>query len=347
MPDPSTAPALKTHFAANFKIGMAVDPGVATEAIANAILLKHVNSITAESVMKANPIGVSEGVYDFTQADALVTFAQANGIEVRGHALNWYQTSPAWFFAGDQTDMTAYKALVRGRLETYVTDVVNHFKGKVYAWDVVNEVTSDDASVTYRNSQWYQIFGPDFIDYAFNAAHAADPTIPLFINEYGTEDPGKRARLLTILDGMIARGVPVGGVGHQMHINTGYPAASEVDAALTAVEARGLINHITEMDVSLYADPGSCFSGTGCLPEATGAALATALHAQALKYRELYAVYVAHASVKSVTTWGIADNHTWLDSFPVVRKNHPLLFDEAGNPKSAFWAIVDPTFVVP
>lgn len=348
LPDPATAPALKTHFAGKFKVGMAVDPGLTSQALTHAILVKHANSITAESVMKANPIGVSAGVYNYTLADALITYAQANGIDVRGHALVWHQTSPSWFFDGDQSDMTAYRALVRARLETYITDVVTHFKGKVYCWDVVNEVTSDDGGSTYRNSPWYQLFGPDYIEYAFRAARAADATVKLFINDYGTEDPGKRSRLMTIVQDLITKGVPIDGVGHQMHINTGYPSVAAVEATLSDVEAKGLINHITEMDVSLYSDPGSCFGTppTGCVAEATGAALTTALRNQALQYRALFTVFAAHASVQSVTMWGVADNHTWLDSFPVARKNYPLLFDTSGNPKSAFWAVSDPTFVV-
>lgn len=346
LPDPATAPALKTYFASHFKIGFAVDPGLTSQAPTNALLLKHASTITAESVMKAQPIGVSAGVYDFAQADALIAFAEANGISVRGHALVWHQTTPSWFFDGDRSDMATYKALVRGRLETYITDVVTHFKGKVYCWDVVNEVTSDDASATYRNSEWYQIFGSDFIDYAFRAARAADPGIKLFINEYSTEDAAKRGRLMTIVQGLLDRGVPVDGVGHQMHINNGYPSATQVEAALAGVEAKGLINHVTEMDMSVYNDPGSCYSGTGCQAALTSgtAAFNTAMTAQALKYRELFNVFTAHASVESVTLWGVADNHTWLDSFPITRKNYPLLFDQAGNPKAAFWAIVDPAF---
>ncbi len=327
---------------------MAVDPGLTTQTLTNAILLKHASSITAESVMKANPIGVSAGVYNYTQADTLIAYAQTNGIAVRGHALVWHQTSPSWFFAGDPTD-AGYKALVRSRLETYITDVVTHFKGKVYCWDVVNEVTSDDASATYRNSQWYQIFGDAYIEYAFRAARAADPTVQLFINEYSTEDSAKRGRLMTIVDTMLGRGVPIDGVGHQMHINTAYPPTANVDAALTAVEGRGLINHITELDISIYNDPGSCYGSpaTGCAAEITAgsAAYTTAMHDLAVQYRAMFNVFAAHASVKAVTMWGVADNHTWLNSYPVTRNNYPLLFDTSGNPKAAFWAVVDPTFV--
>jgi endo-1,4-beta-xylanase len=144
-------------------------------------------------------------------------------------------------------------------------------------------------------------------------------------------------------------GAPLDGIGHQLHINTGYPAASAVDQALTDVEGKGLINHITELDISLYNDPGSCYSNNAtCLPALVQgtAAMATALQQQALQYRAMYNVFVNHPSVKAVTTWGVADNHTWLDNFPVTagRLNLPLLFDTTGLPKSAFWAIVDPSF---
>jgi len=327
---------------------MAVEPGQALNSVTNPVLLKHASSITAENAMKPNPIGVSAGVYDYTLADTLVNFAQTNGIEVRGHTLLWHQTTPAWFFAGDTTSPT-YRATVQARLETYITDVVTHFKGKVYAWDVVNEVTRDDASGNYRNSQWYQVFGPDYIEIAFRAARAADPTVKLFINEYSTEYSDKRGRFLAILDEMLARGVPIDGVGHQLHINTASPTVAEFKAALTAVETRGLINHITELDVSLYSDPGSCFGtpATGCQASLTAGttAYATAIKAQAQQYRAMFNLFAEHSSVKSVTMWGAADNSTWLSSWPVARTNHPLLFDTTGNPKSAFWAVVDPAFV--
>jgi endo-1,4-beta-xylanase len=350
LPDPSTAPALKTFFAAHFKIGMAVDPGLAPTEPTYGVLSRHANSLTAENVMKAYLIGVGPGVYNFTQADQLIAFAQANNIAVRGHNLVWHQTSPAWFFAGDQSDWPAYQALVRQRLVTYITDVVTHFKGKVYCWDVVNEPTSDDPAYVYRQSLWHQVLGPSYIATALEAARAADPTVQLFLNDYSTEDPAKRARLMQIVDDVQAAKAPLDGIGHQLHINIDYPTAAAVDQALTDTEAKGLINHVTELDVSLYQDPQSCFSGdlATCLPALTPGTpeMTAALQKQALQYRAMYDVFVRHSSLKAVTTWGVADNHTAFDTFPVTagRLNLPLLFDQKGLPKSAFWAVVDPSF---
>ena len=342
-------PALKDRFKDHFRIGMALDPRLLAEPVIRGLVARQASCLAPENVMKPDLVGVREGVYNFKPAEDLMAFAEAQGIAVRGTTLVWHRTAPDWFFAGDQTDMTACRAVVRRRLERYVTDVVTHFKGRVYAWDVVNEVTADSGDSPYRDTRWYQVLGPDYIDCAFRAARAADPEAQLFINDYLTEAPEKRACLLAIVDGLLARGVPVDGVGHQCHMGivprawTGRVshAAGDVDAALTAVEARGLVNHISELDVSLYADPLSCFAdGTGCLPAPSGAELAAALQVQAESYRSLFAVFAAHASVKAVMLWGVADSHTWLDDYPLKRPNRPLLFDARGLPKPAFWAVV-------
>ncbi len=339
-------PALKAVFADRFKIGMALDPEILEQKLNHDLVLTHASSISAESVMKAQPIGVGPGQYDFDRADALIAFAQANGIGVRGHNLVWHQTAPAWFFEGDQSNRAAYQAKVRKRLETYVHDVVTHFKGKVYCWDVINECTSDDASEVYRQSPWFKALGPDYIVYALQAARAADPDVALFINDYDTEHADKRGRLLQIVKAARAAGAPLDGIGHQMHINTQSPTAGQVHQALSDVEALGLINHVTELDVSIYPDPGSCFADHAtCLPSINPkdrALLTKALTEQARQYRDMFKVFEAHPSVKSVTFWGIADNHTWLDTFPVTRLNLPLLFAPHGQPKPAFWAIVEP-----
>lgn len=340
-PAPTDVPALKAHFAAHFKIGMAADPAGYKNAVAQPVILKHANSITAENCFKPASLAPSPGAYSWATADELVAFAAAHGLVVRGHTLCWHQQTPDWFFAGTAAD-------VRARLETYVHDVVTHFKGKVACWDVVNECTSDDAGPAYRNSRWLQALGPGYIEIALRAARAADPDAKLFINDYGTEDPAKLARLMSIVADLQAQGVPLDGVGHQLHVNTAWPPAANVDAALRSVAGKGLVNHVTELDVSLYNDPGSCFvNKTGCAADVTGDAtlLAAALKAQALQYRALFNVFKQHASLQSVTTWGIADNSSWLSTFPIARGNRPLLFDTAGAPKPAARAITDDGYV--
>ncbi len=331
-------PALKEVFAPTFLVGAAIEPSQLRITTDVNLLRKHFSSITAENVMKPHRLAPREGQYYFGPADELVRFAQVNGIKLRGHTLLWHRNAPAWFFEGGD------RAEIRGRLERYVGDVVTHFKGKVYAWDVVNEVAGDEAGKTYRESSpWFKALGPDYIEYAFRAARAADPDVQLFINDYDTEEPAKRANLMTIIKDLMKKGVPLDGVGHQVHTRVGA-SAKDVDDALKEVAALGLVNHVTELDVSVYEDPGSCAATrTDCKPDYGAAVPESVLAAQAILYRQLFDVFKSHPTLKSVTTWGISDSHTWLATFPVTRTNKPLLFDTAGKPKEAFRAIVEAT----
>lgn len=376
LPDPATAPPLKTTIAARFgtidyPLGAAIETASTTNADAP-VLRKHFSSITAENVMKPDTIWPNEpgttlpaDQPNFAPADTLVAFANANGMQVRGHTLLWHQTAPSWFFAGDQSVPTNYRALVQGRLRDYIFDVIERYPD-VYAWDVVNEVASDTANPAnpYRtNSPWYTAYsvgnldGSEYVRDAFLFASQAriavgrsSATMKLMLNDYNTELPGKRSNIIAIVEDIQAAGIPIDGVGHQFHLQLGADV-SQVTAALTAVEALpgNLVNHVTELDVSIYSDPGTCFSARTippCMADYGANPPASALSAQATLYRALFNAF-DRPSVTSITFWGVADNHTWLNSFPVNRTNRPLLFDTARDPKAAFWAVSDPAFVIP
>ena len=374
LPSPATAPALKTVLAAKygvvgFPVGAAIEPSSTTNAD-SALLIKHFSSITAENVMKPDTIWPSipgtapaqpAVTPNFGPADALVAFAAANNMQVRGHTLLWHQTVPTWMIVGDLSNAANYRVALQQHLRTYITAVMNHFPN-VYAWDVVNEVSSDtpnDPNPYRTTSIWYQAYangglaGKDYVVDAFRIAvdvRAAmgKPAIKLMLNDYNTEIPGKRANIIKIIQDIQAAGVPIDGVGHQFHLSLGADV-TEVTNALVAVENLGLINHVTELDVSIYADPGSCFSQRAippCLADLGANPPQTVLTQQATLYRALFTAF-NRASVQSITFWGVADNHTWLNSFPVTRTNRPLLFDTAGNPKWAFWTIVDASITPP
>ncbi len=339
---------LRDVYAAGFLTGAAIQRAQIDTATADRTILEsHFSSITAEYEMKPDIIAPSASVRDFSRADALVDWAGANGIAVRGHALLWHQTTPSWFLTGTRDE-------IRTRLQAYVTEVVTRYRGRIHAWDVVNEVISDSAGGTapYRDSNWFQAVGDaSFIDWAFEAARAADPDCKLFINEYGTEFPDKRDRLLQIVQDLVGRGVPLDGVGHQLHLQIDFDTANAM-AAIDAVDALGfsLENHATEIDVSVYSDPGSCFgSGVGCATSYGTRASdvpASVYATQARIYRSLYSGFAARPSVTSVTTWGVSDAQTWLNSFPVSRHNYPLLFDPDRQPKTALYAVTDPDYVI-
>ncbi|MEJ0085470.1 MAG: endo-1,4-beta-xylanase [Pseudomonadota bacterium] len=376
LPSPSTAPALKTILAAkygmaNFPIGAAIEVG-STGGTDAAILQKHFSSITAENAMKPDTIWPNKpgtapaqpaDQPNFGPADALVNFAATNNIQVRGHTLLWHQTVPTWFVVGNLNDTLGYRATVQQHLRTYITAVMNHFPN-VYAWDVVNEVATDtpNAADPYRHdSLWYAAYangGLDGKDYVVDAFMIAGqvrtamnkPGIKLMLNDYNTELPGKRANVLKIVQDVINAGAPIDGVGHQLHLSLNADV-SQVTAAFAAVEALSstLVNHVTELDVSIYNDPGDCFSARTippCLADLGANPPQSVLSQQATLYRALFNAF-NRPSVTSVSLWGIADNHTWLNAWPVNRTNRPLLFDIAGNPKWAFWTVVDSSITVP
>ncbi len=378
LPNPGSAPALKTVLAArygvvDFPVGAAIEPASTTTAPDSTLLIRHFSSITAENAMKPDNLWpnapgsttLPATSPDFTQADVLVNFAANNGMRLRGHTLLWHQTAPSWFFAGDTGNAANYRAAVQQRLRTYIFAVVQHFPN-VYAWDVVNEIASDtqNAANPYRTSSpWYQAYsvggmnGADYVRDAFDFANQArtsigrnSATMKLMLNDYNTELSGKRANVIQIVQALVNAGVPIDGVGHQFHLQLDANVA-DVNAAFAAVEgvSSTLVNHVTELDVSIYADPGTCYSSRTippCLADLGAAPPQTVLSQQATLYRALFAAF-DRPSVTSVSLWGIADNHTWLNSFPVARTNRPLLFDTAGDPKWAFWTVVDPTIVVP
>jgi len=345
----------KNTFQNDFKIGAAIssyqiDNGNINSDINGVLAEAQYNSLTPSFQLKADVIAPTEGVYDFEQADILVDWAIANGMDIRGHTLVWHESTPDYFYEGTPEE-------IRARLEDYVTTVVEHFKGRIGTWDVVNEVVSVDifrgdgmGVGPDRRSRWYEAVGSaDYIDWAFHAARAADPDALLFINEYSTENAIKKPWLLEILQRLQDRGVPVDGVGHQFHLHLQSDPV-ELLQAIDDVDNQfmGLINHVTELDMDYYSDPGTCWASmTNCDPDLGPVPPADMEAAHARILRDVYAGLRERPSVTSVTTWGVTDNVSWLNRSPTERYNYPLLFDREGEPKPAFWAIVDPDYVIP
>ena len=330
-------------FAGKFDVGAAIQTSQTNDTEPDAQILKdQFNSITAEFEMKPQTIAPTEGVFDWTAPDALLNFAEANGMAVRGHALLWHLSTPDYFFEGSPSD-------VKARLENYVTEVVTRYKGRIFAWDVVNEVITDDNSAAdpYRRSNWTASGGnADYIDWAFQAARAADPDCKLFINEYNTGLAGKRGRYLEVITDLLARNIPVDGVGHQMHLHYETPLENAL-AALDAIDDSflGLDQHVTELDVSLYNDPGSCWNTqTNCDTDFNGNVPANILAQQAELYRGLFNGFEERSSVTSVTMWGVSDAQSWLNDVPIARTNAPLLWDRSYDAKGSLQAILDPDF---
>jgi endo-1,4-beta-xylanase len=346
-------PSLHQKYAGCFPMGAAVDGNSYTTHAP--VLTRHFNSITAENEMKFDALQPTEGTFTYTAADRMVSFAQTNNMRVRGHALVWHRQNPAWVFSNGSGGQVTRDVLLT-RIRNHIRSVMQHFAGKVYAWDVVNEAMMSDGD--YRRgdepeddqkSSWHAIAGESYIAEAFRAAAAADPNAKLFYNDYYDHLAAKRDGIYNMLKGLLDSGVTVHGVGIQAHINIapstdmnhqGYhQTVANIEAAIQKYASLGLEVQITEMDVSLYI-PGVTYTSDQFY---TAATFTQALKTQqAERYRAFFDMFRAHRNViTGVTFWGIADDNTWLSEFSSGRTDFPLLFDTNHEPKPAFFAVTD------
>ncbi|MCW3110928.1 MAG: Endo,4-beta-xylanase [Segetibacter sp.] len=240
---------LKDYYKNYFPIGVAVTPRIKGEEAA--LVLQHFNSLTPENAMKMGPIHPEENRYYWNGADSIVDFAKRNGLKMRGHTLCWHQQTPGWLFRDTVTHSTVSKEVLLKRLKDHITAVAGRYKGKIYAWDVVNEVIADDSATYFRNSTWYQITGEDFVARAFEYAHAADPKAVLFYNDYNTENPNKRVKIYRMLKKLLDAKVPVHGVGLQAHWSINNPSREEIENSIEMFSSLGLQVQLTELDVSV------------------------------------------------------------------------------------------------
>ncbi|WP_017472988.1 endo-1,4-beta-xylanase [Amphibacillus jilinensis] len=323
--------ALKDQFKEQFLIGAAVNSE--TIKADQALLKTHFNSITAENEMKFENIHPKPDHYDFKEADQFLAFAENHHMQMRGHTLVWHNQTPDWFFH-DHSGQQLSRLELLNRMEAHIHAVVTRYKGRIYAWDVVNEAISDEGNVLYRQSKWLEIIGDDFIDYAFRFAHEADPDALLFYNDYNESNPQKREKIYQLAQGLLSRDVPIHGIGLQAHWNLYDPSLQDIEAAIKRYAELGLTLHITEMDVSMFRFDDKRTD----LEKPTKEMLAL----QAERYANFFELFTTYdQAISSVTFWGVSDRYTWLSDFPVRgRKNWPFLFDQNGAAKPAYHHII-------
>jgi endo-1,4-beta-xylanase len=329
---------LKDYYKDYFPIGVAVSPQ-ALKTDAAQMILQQFGSMTAENAMKMGPIHPKENEYNWANADSIVAFAQRNKLKLRGHTLCWHSQPARWMFT-DAEGKPATKELLLARLKEHITTVVTRYKGKIYAWDVVNEVISDDKNEFYRNSDWFKICGEDFIAKAFQYAHEADPNALLFYNDYNETNPVKREKIFKLVKSLKDAGVPIHGLGMQGHWAITEPTRQDLDSALLRYSQLGLTIQITELDVSVYPKEHNAREKKATDYDTQFTPELEAKQAEAYgMYFELFRKY--RKNITGVTFWNISDRASWLDNFPVRgRKDYPLLFDQNLKPKKAFQTVV-------
>jgi endo-1,4-beta-xylanase len=335
-------PNLRELFNGKFHIGTAMNGRQITgnDERGVELITTHFNSIVAENVMKSGPIQPEEGEFMFDLPDQFVEFGEKHGMQIIGHTLIWHSQAPKWFFT-DENGNDVSKEVLKERMETHIKTVVGRYKGRVHGWDVVNEAVLDDGA--YRDSKFYKILGEEFIHLAFQFAHEADPDAELYYNDYSMSNPGKREGVVKMVKGLQEKGLKIDGIGMQGHVGLEYPAIEEFEKSIQAFADLGVSVMVTEMDISVLPSPrgdaGAELTDTEAyqeklnpytesLPEDVETAFTE-------RYLEFFKLFLKHEDkISRVTTWGVADHHSWKNNWPVRgRTDYPLLFDRDYQPK--------------
>ena len=304
------------------------------------------NCLTPENLMKWDATEPQEGKFNFGPSDELVKYAQKNHIKIHGHTLIWHSQTPNWVFEGEN-GKPATRELVLKRMKNHIDTIMKRYKGKIDAWDVVNEAFNEDG--TLRNSKWKQIVGDDFIEKAFEFARAADPSAKLVYNDYNADTPSKRDGIAKLAKELKRKGL-IDAVGMQGHYLIDYPSSKQIEDAIKKYADAGVMVMVTEMDIDVlprnngrvtadisatqeYQDKNNPY--TNGLPDEVSKKLAD-------RYVDIFKVFLKHSKVMySVTVWGLDDGTSWLNGFPVRgRTNHPLLFDRQLKAKPCYDALV-------
>ena len=329
---------LKDYYADYFTMGVAVSPQ-ALKTDEAALITSQFSSITAENAMKPGPIHPKENVYNWRDADSIAAFAPRNGLKMRGHVLVWHQQAAEWMFK-DANGNKATRDLLLQRMKEHITTVVQRYKGKMYAWDVVNEAISDKPDEYLRPTPWLEIIGEDYIKKAFEYAHSADPQAKLFYNDYNEITAVKREKIIRLVKSLKDAGVPIHGLGLQGHWAINEPTYAQLDSTLQQFSQLGVDLQVTELDISVY--PKEHTARKRRPEDADTLYSAYREQKQITAYKnafDLFRKYKDH--ITGVTFWNISDRSSWLDNFPVTnRKDYPLLFDKNLQPKKAYWEVV-------
>jgi endo-1,4-beta-xylanase len=289
---------------------LARDDGYRTE------LAREFSSVTPENAMKWGALEPQRGKPDWSGADALVDFAAAHGMRVRGHTLVWYSQNPDWLTGGGFS-----RAELIGLMRAHIAAVMGRYRGRVGTWDVVNEPVAD-TGVGLRDSIWSQGIGPDYVAIALRAARAADPQAKLFINETAADGIGPKSdALYALVKGLLADDVPLDGVGFQLHAELGHGLVPEVRRNFQRFADLGLEVDVTEADVAVKLPAG-----------------VEDRRRQGEMYREMVGDCLAVHACRSFTVWGFTDRYSWI---PATQPGFgaATLLDENLDPKPAYDAV--------
>ena len=320
------------------RIGTAVDMAkLGTDQAYTSTVDSQFSVVSPENVMKWDAVEPTRGVENWQPADQLVKSAQQNGQAVRGHTLVWHNQLPSWLTDG-VADGSIDNAQLKGILHQHITDEVSHFRGKIWQWDVVNEVFANSWDTPLPDGLnstdfWIQHLGTGVVADAFRWAHQADPKALLMYNDYNiTGEDGTNAKFQAVYDfvkTLKAQGVPIDGIGEQGHLDTQYGFdANLFQSDLQAFGNLGLKVAITEADVRTFVNNATDQVPTDNL----------ALFAQPFEFSEELKGCELVRQCISFTAWGVYDGDSWIPG-TFSGEGYGLLYDVNLKPKPAYSAL--------
>ena len=296
------------------------------------LIAKEFSAIVPENCMKPQPIHPEENRYYWEDADNLVAFGEKNKQVVTGHCLIWHSQIGRWFFV-DADGKDVAPEVLKERMRQHILSVVGRYKGRIKGWDVVNEAFEDNGK--YRNSKFYRILGKDFIKYAFQFAHEADPNAELYYNDYNVETSAKCDAIVGLVKELKAAGCRIDAVGSQAHMHMNKPKLDATETSFEKLKDAGVHILITEWDISILPSPydganiASNFRYSNEMDPYREAIPDSLQQKWNKRILDMFGLFLKFSGViDRVTVWGLTDNTTWLNNFPIRgRMDYPVLFD--------------------
>jgi endo-1,4-beta-xylanase len=349
--------SLKAVYKDAFKMGVSVNDAIVQgrDAGSQSIVLNQFNSITPENVLKAETVHPAPGVWNFKAGDDFVKFGLDHQLFVVGHTLVWHNQTPDFFFKDSLGNTKSHDALVE-QMRSYIETVVTRYKGRINAWDVVNEVIDNDG--TYRPTTWVKGIGSgdELVKLAFQFARQYDPDAELYYNDFNVWRPTKRDGIARMIRMLQKAGIKVDGIGIQGHWGLNYPKNQYIEAAIDTFAALGVKVMITELDVDvlpitkegqligqIMKDPQFQLEEFKEFLDPYRKGLPAIVEKQlADRYAELFGIfYRKRDKIDRVTVWGVHDGMSWKNDYPIPNRiNYPLLYNRDKTPKPALDAVI-------
>ena len=323
--------SLQEAYAPYFKIGAALNYEIISEedSLSFSILKKHFNTITPENIMKWMFIHPGQDSFNYKQSDVYVDLGVRNNMHTVGHTLVWHSQLAPW------VNEIKDSSLLINVIDNHIEKIVLHHKGKIQEWDVVNEALNEDGS--YRESHFYNVLGTEYLKQAFKKTAEVDPNVKLVYNDYNLWKPAKRAGAIQLVKMLNESNIKIDGIGMQGHYGLVDPSIEDVEASIIAFSELGLKVSFTELDLNILPFPDevegaeveanvAMIEGMNPYKEGLPDSIQVIIEQ---RYLDLFSLFLKHEEkIDRVTFWGISDDNSWLNNWPVNgRTNYPLPFD--------------------